>query len=126
MVKASLTGITLADDWFAIGLSTNDPTRFQGIHAPYVLIVFDEATGVAPEIWDAAEGVAVGGNDQVSRDRQSHRPDVEFKNVSVIRNSGTSSISQLKSIRMSSRTARSYPVPSRSNGSTNASRIRRS
>jgi phage terminase large subunit len=80
MVKASLTGITLADDWFAIGLSTNDPTRFQGIHAPYVLIVFDEATGVAPEIWDAAEGVAVGGNDRFLAIGNPTDPTSEFKN----------------------------------------------
>jgi len=52
-------------DWFAVGLSTNDPTRFQGVHAPYVMIVFDEATGVMPDIWDAAEGVAIGENDRM-------------------------------------------------------------
>ncbi len=62
-LTTTLTAINLADDWFAIGLSTDDPTRFQGIHAPFVLIVFDEATGVAGEIWEAAEGVAVGSND---------------------------------------------------------------
>jgi phage terminase large subunit len=79
MVKASLTGITLADDWFAIGLSTNDPTRFQGIHAPYVLIVFDEATGVDGEIWDAAEGVAVGMNDKFLAIGNPTDPTSEFK-----------------------------------------------
>lgn len=79
MVKASLTGITLADDWFAIGLSTNDPTRFQGIHAPFVLIVFDEATGVDGEIWEAAEGVAVGNNDKFLAIGNPTDPTSEFK-----------------------------------------------
>lgn len=77
--EVSLTGINLSDQWFAIGLSTNDPTRFQGIHAPYVLIVFDEATGVAAEIWDAAEGVAVGSNDRFLAIGNPTDPSSEFK-----------------------------------------------
>lgn len=77
--RASLTGINLSEDWFAIGLSTNDPTRFQGIHAPHVLIVFDEATGVAPDIWDAAEGVAVGTHDRFLGIGNPTDPTSEFK-----------------------------------------------
>lgn len=79
LCRSSLTAISLSEDWFAIGLSTNDPTRFQGIHAPFVLIVFDEATGVAPEIWDAAEGVAVGGNDRFLAIGNPTDPTSEFK-----------------------------------------------
>lgn len=51
-----------APDWhigpqnFAKGFSTDEPTRFQGWHAPRVLVVLDEAAGVSAEIWDALEG----------------------------------------------------------------------
>lgn len=58
------TQIVLADNWFAIGLSTDDPTRFQGFHAPRIMIIFDEAIGVDPGIWEASEGVAVGNDDR--------------------------------------------------------------
>ncbi len=56
------TELRLADDWWARGLSTDDPTRFQGIHAPHMLVVFDEAPGVHREIWDAAEGSVSGAH----------------------------------------------------------------
>lgn len=34
-----------------------DPTAFQGIHAKYVLVVFDEAVGIPRELWDAADSL---------------------------------------------------------------------
>ncbi len=34
-----------------------DPAAFQGIHAPFVLVVFDEAAGIPPDLWDAAKGL---------------------------------------------------------------------
>src|SRR5882672_7800188 len=58
------TQIILADNWFAIGLSTDDPTRFQGFHAPRIMIIFDEAIGVDSGIWEASEGIAVGNDDR--------------------------------------------------------------
>jgi phage terminase large subunit len=58
------TELKLSEDWFAIGLSTTEATRFQGIHAPRVAVIFDEATGVAPHIWEAAEGLAVNPHDR--------------------------------------------------------------
>ena len=45
--------------WFAVGLSTNDVSAFQGLHAPEVLVVLDEAQGVPKDIWDAAEAITV-------------------------------------------------------------------
>src|SRR5262249_43805105 len=50
---------------FAMGLSTDEPVRFQGFHAENLLVVLDEACGVPEEIWDAVEGVCVGGNNRV-------------------------------------------------------------
>ncbi|HXG83046.1 MAG TPA: hypothetical protein VNI84_03370, partial [Pyrinomonadaceae bacterium] len=84
----------LGNEWFAVGLSTNDSTRFQGIHAPFVMIVFDEATGVASEIWEAAEGVAVGRHDRFLAIGNPTDPGSRFKVVcdsqlwNVIRLSG--------------------------------------
>jgi len=51
------TGIRLDDDWFALGLATDEPERFQGYHAERLLLVFDEAPGVSPEIYEAARGL---------------------------------------------------------------------
>jgi hypothetical protein len=50
------TKLELADDWFALGLSTNEPDRFQGHHSDHLLLVVDEASGVDEEIYEAAEG----------------------------------------------------------------------
>lgn len=92
--KITLTSLNLGSEWFAVGLSTNDPTRFQGIHAPFILIVFDEATGVANEIWEAAEGIAVGNNDRFLAIGNPTDPTARFKQVcdselwNVIRLSG--------------------------------------
>ena len=49
---------------FAIGLSTNEGVRFQGFHGR-VLIVVDEAPGVAADIWEAIEGIRAGGDVRV-------------------------------------------------------------
>jgi hypothetical protein len=47
------TELNLAPDWFAVGISTNDTTSFQGRHSPRLLVIIDEAYGVDPEIWEA-------------------------------------------------------------------------
>ena len=51
------TAIRLDDDWFALGLATDEPERFQGYHAERLLLVFDEAPGISPEIYEAARGL---------------------------------------------------------------------
>lgn len=73
------TQLSLSEEWFAIGLSTNDPTRFQGTHAPRLMVIFDEATGVSPGIWDAAEGLAVGPQDRFLAVGNPTDPLSEFK-----------------------------------------------
>lgn len=52
----NVTKLELGDEWFAIGLSTNQPERFQGHHADNLLLVVDEASGVEEAIFEAAEG----------------------------------------------------------------------
>lgn len=55
-------------DWFAIGYSPQkeaDADRglassFQGFHAPKMLFVLDEATGVKKQVWDQMEGMTTG------------------------------------------------------------------
>jgi len=47
----------IQDEWYAIGLSTNEPDRFQGFHEKNILVVVDEAAGVPEEIFEAVEGV---------------------------------------------------------------------
>lgn len=79
--EITLTNLNLSTEWFAVGLSTNDPTRFQGIHASRVLIVFDEATGIKNEIWEAAEGVAVGEHDRFLAIGNPTDPTARFKQV---------------------------------------------
>src|SRR5579862_2260705 len=54
--QLSDTRLELAPDWVALGLSTDQPERFQGHHAEHLLLVVDEASGVAEEIYEAAAG----------------------------------------------------------------------
>ena len=55
--KLHLTQLDLGEDWFALGLSTNEPDRFQGFHSEHVLLIVDEAAGVHEEIFEAVEGI---------------------------------------------------------------------
>ena len=45
--------------WAMIGISTDDPSNAQGYHAPNVLVVLDEATGIEPAIWTAVDLMAI-------------------------------------------------------------------
>jgi phage terminase large subunit len=63
--QINLTELTMATGEKALGLSTNEYTRFQGFHArpeSFLLVIVDEATGVRPEIYQAIEGIASGGD----------------------------------------------------------------
>lgn len=55
------TRYVIDDSWYAVGRSTNEPTNFQGYHAPYILVVVDEASGVDRGIFEAIEGVLSTG-----------------------------------------------------------------
>ena len=50
------------DEWVALGISTNDPNRFQGFHSPHLLVIVDEASGVNDEIFEAIDGVLTSGH----------------------------------------------------------------
>lgn len=68
----NLTEWKIDDDHFAIGftpknevtgeLGQGTQSSFQGFHAPYLLVVFDEATGIPPGVWTMAEGLLTSAN----------------------------------------------------------------
>ncbi len=62
VLKASLE---LSEKWYALGLSTNEPERFQGFHAEHLLLIVDEASGVDQGIFDASEGFLTGPHARV-------------------------------------------------------------
>jgi hypothetical protein len=49
-----------APDHFAHGFTAKDGDAFQGHHSEHILIIFDEAIGVAPVFWEAAESMFAG------------------------------------------------------------------
>jgi len=64
--------LQIADKWYAMGFSPQkvaggDDSKeqkgstFQGFHADFILIVFDEAVGVPPDIWTQVEGLLTSG-----------------------------------------------------------------
>lgn len=55
--KTNQTGLEADNEWYALGLSTNDTDHFQGFHQDYILAIIDEASGVSEEIFDAVDGV---------------------------------------------------------------------
>ena len=58
--KVLTTSLELSEKWYALGLSTNKPERFQGFHAEHLLLIVDEASGVDQGIFDASEGFLTG------------------------------------------------------------------
>lgn len=51
--------LKISDDHFAVGFSTDSENmdKFSGYHAPYQMVIFDQAAGIEPLIWEAAEGL---------------------------------------------------------------------
>ncbi len=61
-VTPTTTAWKLDANHYAVGLSTNEGSRFQGFHGNDVLIIIDEAPGVRPQIFEAIEGIRAGGD----------------------------------------------------------------
>ena len=55
------TSLTLADDWFAFGFSTDEPDRITGFHNKHVLEIIDEASGIPDEVFGALENPLAAG-----------------------------------------------------------------
>jgi phage terminase large subunit len=54
--------LTIDDDWYAIGFSTDDPQNVQGFHGRRVMVIIDEASGVDDEVIENLEGAVSGDN----------------------------------------------------------------
>ena len=61
-IDCQQTRLELEPDWFALGISPDKGVSFQGFHQTNVLIAFDEAPGVRPEVVQGAETLMAGGN----------------------------------------------------------------
>lgn len=59
------TDLTIAPNWYATGISTEKPERFSGFHSAHILLVVDEASGVADAIFEASEGFLTSKNARV-------------------------------------------------------------
>ena len=57
--KMLKTRLDFSEEWYAIGISTNDPDRFQGFHAKsgHILIIVDEAAGVSDAVFTAIDAL---------------------------------------------------------------------
>ena len=59
--ECTTTGLTVADDRYALGASSSAGVQIQGFHGTDVLLIADEAPGIDTDIWDAIEGIRAGG-----------------------------------------------------------------
>lgn len=58
-----------------------DPTGFQGIHARYVLVIFDEACGIPRQLWDAADSLVANDDSRFFAIGNPDDPITEFAEV---------------------------------------------
>ena len=78
--------LRIDDKWFALGfvprkdLSASQ-SDFQGFHNDYILIVFDEATGIPKKIWDMAESMMTSANVRFLALGNPTDPTSEFANI---------------------------------------------
>ncbi len=75
--------LTLNDDHFAIGFSTQDYDidKFTGYHSPNQLVVFDQASGLPKTFYDAAEGLMTSANVKWLCISNTATSDGEFANI---------------------------------------------
>ena len=69
--KLLTTELQIGPEWFVMGFSPQKEaggdgqgqqgSSFQGFHADYILVIFDEATGIPSDIWKMAEGLLTSG-----------------------------------------------------------------
>lgn len=59
--KMASTGIRFSSGAQIVGFTAEDPVSFQGVRAPEMLVIADEASGIPDEIYHAIEGNMAGG-----------------------------------------------------------------
>jgi hypothetical protein len=52
----------LGKKWFMLGFSPQHPEKAQGFHAPYILIILDEASGINDAVFGALRGIMASGH----------------------------------------------------------------
>jgi len=57
-MDANVTSIKISDEHYMLGLSPNEVESFQGHNAEYVLVIFDEASSLEQQFFDAADAQA--------------------------------------------------------------------
>ena len=72
------TELRLGPRWYGLGLSTDHPERFQGFHAPHLLVVVDEPGAVPPGVFAAIEGVLASGHTRLLMIGNPTQPDGPF------------------------------------------------
>lgn len=76
--QCNQVGLDLAEDWYAVGLSTKDAEKFFGYHADDILVVVDEASGVEEEIYIGVDAVTPNINAHVLLIGNPTNPDGRF------------------------------------------------
>jgi phage terminase large subunit len=76
--QVNQVGLDVADDWFAVGLSTTNAEKFFGYHADDVLVVIDEASGVEEQIYVGVDAVTPNRNAHVLMIGNPTNPDGRF------------------------------------------------
>lgn len=61
--------------------SDEDPAAFQGIHARYVLVIFDEACGIPATLWDAADSLIANEGGRFLAIGNPDDPNTEFSRI---------------------------------------------
>ncbi len=74
-------GINLTENWFAIGLSTDEPEKFQGLHNENVLVIGDEASGLTSAVYTAIENPLSSGNAHLLLIGNPTQPTGDFKDA---------------------------------------------
>lgn len=59
------TKLDIKAQWFAVGLSTTDPDKFQGYHAERLLVIPDESAGIPEAIWEGVRAITTSTNNRV-------------------------------------------------------------
>lgn len=87
--RAKLPGRTNQVEWhfdqelvgFGVSPADADPDAFQGIHARYVLVIFDEACGIAKSLWDAADTLIANDDSRFLAIGNPDDPETQFASV---------------------------------------------
>lgn len=78
------TALHLSPDHFAVGFSTDENMdMFTGYHSPNIMVIFDQAGGIPPLVWDAAEGLMTSENSKWLAMSNTAISDCEFANVCI-------------------------------------------